>query len=68
MSVYTLLKYVGYYNMRSVYVTDGFPHKKLGRGVGGWRELNPSVLGIFGILLTLQSHLTYSSTCSRPGI
>ena len=36
-------------------MSDGFPKKKFGWGVGGWGELYPSFFGIFGIVLTLQS-------------
>ena len=31
----------------SVHVSDGFPKKKFGWGVGGWGELYPSLFWIF---------------------
>ena len=58
LSVYVLLKVVGYYDLTecSVHVIDGF-QKKLGWGwVGGWGELYPSLFWIFIIFLTLKSH------------
>ena len=55
LSVYTLLKVVGYYDLSVLSMSVmGFQNK-----IGwGWGELYPSffwILGIFGIFLTLQS-------------
>ena len=33
-------------------VTDGFKKKILDRGLGGWVELYPNVVGIFNIFVT----------------
>ena len=46
--LYSLLKVVDHYELRSVHVGDGFPKK-----FGG--DLYPFFWGIFGIFLTLQS-------------
>ena len=56
LSVYTLLKVVGYYDLSvlSMSVMD-FQKKKFGWRVGGWGDLYSSFFGIFGIVLTLQS-------------
>ena len=52
-----LLKVVGYYNLRVLSMSVmGFKKKSLDGGwVGGWGELYPIFVGIFGICLTLQS-------------
>ena len=53
LSVYTLLKVGGYFDL-SVHVSEGL--KQIGWGVGGWGELYPSfVLGFFEFFVTLQS-------------
>ena len=54
LSVYTLLKVVGYYDLSVLSMSVMGFQKKFGWGVGGWGELCPS---FFGILLTLQSPL-----------
>ena len=44
LSVYTLLKVVGYYDLSVelyVHVSNGYPKKKVRMGVGGWSELYP---------------------------
>ena len=38
----------------------GLQKKKLGKGVGGWGELYPNVICMFGIVLTLQGPKGYS--------
>ena len=55
--VYTLLKVVSYYDLSvlSQCQCQWFPKKKVWMGVCGWGELYPSLFGIFGIFLTLQS-------------
>ena len=53
LSVYTLLKVVGYYDL-SVLPMSVMGLKKNWM-VGGWVELYPSLFWIFGIVLTLQS-------------
>ena len=54
LSVYTLLKVVGYYDLSVLSISVmGFQNKIW--GVGGWGELYPS---FFGICLTLQSPLS----------
>ena len=43
LSVYTLLKVVGYYDLNVLSMSVmGFQQKKFGWGVGGWGELLPS--------------------------
>ena len=55
LSVYTLLKVVGYYDL-SVLSTSVRAFKKVWMGwVGGWAELYPILLGIFEFFLTFQS-------------
>ena len=59
LSVYTLLKVVGYYDLSVLSMSVmGFQKKKVwieGGWVGGWGELYPILFRIFGICLTLQS-------------
>ena len=56
LSVYALLKVVGYYDLSVLSKSVmGLKKKKFGWGVGGWGELYPIFFGIFGICLTLQS-------------
>ena len=44
MSVYTLLKVVGYYDLSVLSMSVmGFQKKKLDVGVGGWGELYPNL-------------------------
>ena len=50
----------------SVHVSDGFPKKKFGWGVGGWGELYSIFFGIFWICLTSQIPLVASSLCWSP--
>ena len=40
-------------------VTDGFPQKKLDRGVGGWVELYPIFFLIFRIFLTYTTFFNF---------
>ena len=56
LSVYTLLKVLGYYDF-SVCPGQWWVSKKVWMGVGGWGELCPSLFWIFGIVLTLQRPL-----------
>ena len=53
----TLLIVVKYYDLSVLCMSVmGFQNKiKIGWGVGGWGELQPSLFWIFGILLTLQA-------------
>ena len=58
LSVYTLLKVVGYYDFSVLSLSVmGFQQKKFGWGVGvgGWGELYPIFLGFLEFFLTLQS-------------
>ena len=58
LSVYALLKVVGYYDLSFLSMSlsvMGFKKKKLGWWVGGWGELYPNVFLIFGIFLTLKN-------------
>ena len=56
LSVYALLKVVGYYDLSVLSMSVmGFQKKKFGWRVGEWGELYPIFFGIFGIFLTLQS-------------
>ena len=51
LSVHTLLKVVGYYDLSILSMSVmGFQKKSL-----GWGERHPSFFWIFGIFLTLQS-------------
>ena len=64
LSVYTLLKVVGYYDLSVLSMSVmGFQQKKVWMAVGGWGELYPIFFWIFGIILTLQSPL--SNVCSQ---
>ena len=57
LSVYTLLKVVGYYDLSVLSMpVMGFQKRIRLDGVGGWGELYPIFFWIFGIVLTLQSH------------
>ena len=47
LSVYTLLKVVGYYDLSVLSMSVMGFQKKFRRGVGGWGELYPSFFGIF---------------------
>ena len=47
LSVYTLLKVVGYYDLSVLSMSVMGFQKKFRRGVGGWGELYPSLFGIF---------------------
>ena len=51
--VYTLLKFVNYYNLSVLSMSVMGFQKKVWMG-GGWGELYPSLFSIFGIFLTLQ--------------
>ena len=56
LSVYTLLKLVGYYDLSVLSISVmRFQNKKVLMGWVGWGELYPSFFWIFGIFLTLQS-------------
>ena len=55
LSVYTLLKVVGYYDLSVLSMSMMGFQKKFGWRVDGWGELYPIFLGIFGIFITLQS-------------
>ena len=59
LSVYTLLKVVGYYDLSVLSMSDGFRRKKVWMGVGGWVELYPSLFGFLKFVgppsTTLQS-------------
>ena len=48
LSVYTLLKVVGYYELSVLSMSVmSFQNKKFGWGVGGWSELYPILFWIF---------------------
>ena len=70
LSVYiyscTLLKVVGYYDL-SVLSMSVMGFQKSLNGVGGWGELYPFFLWIFGIFLTLQSPLHNIYLCTGLG-
>ena len=55
LSVFTLLKVVGYYDSSVLSMSVMFQKKKIGWGVGGWGELYPIFLGFMDLFLTLQS-------------
>ena len=56
LSVHTLLKVVGYYDLSVLSMSVmGLKNQKI--GWGGWVELYPSFFLIFGNVLTLQSPL-----------
>ena len=57
LSVHTLLKVVGYYDLSVLPMSVMGFQKKFGWEVGGWGELYPSFFWIFGNNLTLQSPL-----------
>ena len=61
LSVHTLLKVVGYYDLSVLSMSVMGFQKKISMGVGGWGEFNPSFVWIFGICLALQSPLGLSS-------
>ena len=46
LSVYTLLKVVGYYDLSVLFMAVmGFQKKNVGWGVGGWGEVYPIFVG-----------------------
>ena len=56
LSVYTLLKVVGYYDLSVLSMSVMGCKKKVW---GGWGEIYPILFWISGILLTLQSPLAH---------
>ena len=55
MSVYTLLKVVGYCDVSVLSTSLMGLQKKFGWQVAVWGELYPNLFWIFGICVTLQS-------------
>ena len=56
LSLYTLLKVVGCYDLRVLSMSVMGFQKKFGWRVGGWSELYPIfVVGFFEFFLTLQN-------------
>ena len=54
LSVYTLLKVVGYYDLSVLSMSVmGFQKKVWMGGGGGWGDLHPSLFWIFGFLCKL---------------